>query len=56
MATDLGLGNGAVYDALHVFCAGKAPANELKTVNGLDFRRMPPAEATELVVRYLFSD
>lgn len=48
--TDLGLESGAVYDVLHVLCAEKASADELRTVNGADFRRMPPEGATELVV------
>ena len=47
---DLGLESGAVYDALHVYCAEKASADELRTFNGKDFRRMPPEGATELVV------
>lgn len=48
--TDLGLESGAVYDALHVRCAEKADADELRTFNGQDFRRMPPAGPTTLVV------
>jgi predicted nucleic acid-binding protein len=48
--TDLGLESGAVYDALHVLSAEKAAANELRTFNGKDFRRMPPEGRTELVV------
>lgn len=48
--TDLGLESGAVYDALHTCCAEKASADELRTFNGKDFRRMPPKGATELVV------
>jgi predicted nucleic acid-binding protein len=48
--TDLGLESGAVYDALHVYCAEKASADELRTLNGKDFRRMPPVDPTELVV------
>jgi predicted nucleic acid-binding protein len=47
---DLGLESGAVYDALHICCAEKASADELRTFNGKDFRRMPPEGATELVV------
>lgn len=47
---DLGLESGAVYDALHVLAAEKASADELRTLNGKDFRRMPPEGATELVV------
>lgn len=47
---DLGLGSGAVYDAVHVRCAEKASADELRTFNGRDFRRMPPEGETELVV------
>jgi predicted nucleic acid-binding protein len=48
--TDLGLESGAVYDALHVRCAEKASADELRTFNGRDFRRMPPMGDTTLVV------
>ena len=48
--TDLGLESGAVYDALHVACAEKASAEELRTFNRWDFRRMPPEGPTELVV------
>ncbi len=48
--TDLGLESGAVYDALHVLCAETASADELRTFNGTDFRRMPPKGATDLVV------
>jgi len=48
--TDLGLESGAVYDALHVRCAEKAAADELRTFNGRDFRRMPPTGPTTLVV------
>jgi len=47
---DLGLGSGAVYDALHVLSAEKAEADELRTFNGRDFRRMRPDGSTELVV------
>lgn len=47
---DLGLESGAVYDALHVRCAEKASADELRTFNGRDFRRMPPEGTTTLVV------
>ena len=47
---DLGLESGAVYDAVHVRCAEKASADELRTFNGKDFRRMPPEGTTELVV------
>lgn len=47
---DLGLESWAVYDALHVYCAEKASADELRTFNGKDFRQMPPEGATELVV------
>jgi len=47
---DLGLESGAVYDALHVLSAEKASADELRTFNGTDFRRMPPEGTTELVV------
>jgi predicted nucleic acid-binding protein len=48
--TDLGLESGAVYDALHVACAEKASAEELRTFNRRDFRPMPPEGPTELVV------
>lgn len=48
--TDLGLESGTVYDALHVRCAEKAAADELRTFNGRDFRRMPPTDPTTLVV------
>jgi len=48
--TDIGLKSGAVYDALHVRCAEEASADELRTFNGRDFRRMPPEAPTELVV------
>lgn len=48
--TDLGLDSGAIYDALHVGCAEKADAEELRTFNGRDFHRIPPRGATELVV------
>ncbi len=47
---DLGLESGSVYDALHVLCAEKASADELRTLNGRDFRRMPPDGETDLVV------
>lgn len=47
---DLGLQSGAVYDGLHVQCAEKASAAELRTFNGRDFRRIPPTDPTELVV------
>lgn len=47
---DLGLRSRAVYDALHVRCAESVPAQELQTLKGRDFRRMPPADPTELVV------
>lgn len=47
---DLGLGSGAVYDALHVRAAEKVEADELLTFNGRDFRRMPPEGPTRLVV------
>ncbi len=46
----LGLVSGAVYDALHVRAAEKAGADELVTINGRDFRRMPPAPPCRLVV------
>lgn len=48
--TDLGLRSGAVYDLLHVLCAEDVEADELRTFNGKDFRRMPPEGATELVI------
>lgn len=48
--TDLGLESGAVYDALHVLCAEKASADELRTFNGRDFRRMPPKDPTVLSI------
>lgn len=48
--SDLGLRSGAIYDALHVQCAEAASVRELRTLNGRDFRRMPPADPTELVV------
>ena len=48
--SDLGLRSGAIYDALHVHCAEAASVSELRTLNGRDFRRMPPADLTELVV------
>ncbi len=47
---DLGLESGAVYDAMHVRSAEKASADELRSFNGKDFRRMPPSGETELVV------
>ncbi|MCS3650096.1 putative nucleic acid-binding protein [Salinibacter ruber] len=49
-AADRGLESGAVYDVLHVLCAEKASADELRTFNGRDFRRMPPEEPTTLEV------
>ncbi|MEL7363483.1 MAG: VapC toxin family PIN domain ribonuclease, partial [Bacteroidota bacterium] len=49
MAT-LGLLSGAVYDALHVRAAERTGASELVTLNGRDFRRMPPEPACTLVV------
>ena len=48
--TQLGLSSGAVYDALHVRAAEKVPVDRLYTFNGRDFRRMPPAPPTELIV------
>lgn len=48
--TRLGLSGGAVYDALHVRAAEKAQVGKLYTFNGRDFRRMPPAPPTELIV------
>lgn len=48
--TRLGLSGGAIYDALHVRAAEKVRAEKLYTFNGRDFRRMPPAPPTELVV------
>lgn len=47
---DLELRSGAIYDALHVACAEKASAEELRTFNGEDFRRMPPDDPTRLMV------
>ena len=47
---DLGLRSGAIYDLLHVISAERAEADELRTFNGRDFRRMPPGGPTELVV------
>lgn len=47
---ELGLRSGAIYDALHVRCADHVSAQELRTFNGQDFRRMPPADPTQLVV------
>ena len=47
---DLDLVSGAVYDGLHVRAAEKAGADELVTVNGRDFRRMPPEPPCRLVV------
>jgi predicted nucleic acid-binding protein len=49
-AADRGLESGAVYDVLHVLCAEKASADELRTFNGRDFRRMPPEGLTTLEV------
>lgn len=46
----LGLVSGAIYDALHVRAAEKAECDELITFNGRDFRRMPPAPPTRLVI------
>jgi predicted nucleic acid-binding protein len=46
----IGLTSDAVYDALHVRAAEKAGADELVTLNGRDFRRMPPASPCRLVV------
>lgn len=48
--SDLGLRSGAIYDALHILCAETVSAQELRTLNGRDFRRMPPADPTQLVV------
>lgn len=48
--TELGLESGAIYDGLHVRSAEKAEADALLTFNGRDFRRMPPANPTELVI------
>ena len=48
--SDLGLQSGSVYDGLHVQCAEKASVAELRTFNGRDFRRIPPADPIELVV------
>lgn len=41
---------GAIYDTLHVHCAELVSAHELRTLDGRDFRRMPPANPTQLVV------
>ncbi len=48
--TALGLVSGAIYDALHVQAAEKVEADALVTFNGRDFRRMPPAEPTRLMI------
>ena len=45
-----GLSSGAIYDGLHVAVAESVQADRLVTFNGRDFRRMPPAAPTELVV------
>ena len=47
---DRGLTSGAVYDMLHVICDEKAEADELRTFNGQDVRRMPPSGSMELVI------
>lgn len=47
---DIELRSGAIYDALHVTCAEKTAVEELRTFNGQDFQRMPPADPTRLVV------
>jgi hypothetical protein len=47
---DRGLTSGAVYNMLHVICAEKAEAGELRTFNGQDVRRMPPSGSMELVI------
>ncbi len=46
----LDLVSGAVYDGLHVRAAEKGGADELHTINGRDFRRMPPEPPCRLVV------
>lgn len=43
---DLGLTSGAICDMLHVICAEKAEADDLRTFNEQDFRRMPPGGAS----------
>ena len=48
--SDLRLRSGAIHDVLHVHCAKAASVSELRTLNGRDFRRMPPADPAELVV------
>ena len=46
----LDLVSGAVYDGLHVRAAEKAGADELRTFNDRDFRRMPPEPPCRLVI------
>lgn len=46
----LHLVSGAIYDGLHVRAAEQAEADELVTLNGRDFRRMPPAPPCRLIV------
>ena len=48
--TRLGLSGGIVYDALHVRAAEKVGAAKLYTFNRRDFRRLPLAQPTELVL------
>lgn len=47
---DRGVESEAIYDALHVRGAEKPSADELRTFNGRDFRRIPPTDPTQLVV------
>ncbi|MEM6785342.1 MAG: PIN domain-containing protein [Bacteroidota bacterium] len=47
--TTLALTSGAIYDALHVRAADKTQADVLVTLNGRDFRRMPPAPPCTLI-------
>ena len=47
--TTLALTRGAIYDALHVRAADKTQADELVTLNGRNFRRMPPAPPCTLI-------
>ena len=37
-----GLGSGVVYDALHVCCAERIPADRILTWNLMDFERLLP--------------
>ena len=38
--TDRGFSSGVVFDALHLVCAGHAPADAIVTFNGADFLRL----------------